>query len=325
MHRRHGFTLVELLVVIAIISVLAALLLPALEGAMQTARRVECISILRRNYPALVAFAGDHDGWLPSTYKNSTATVSSTDPQEKGPYLYAATENRLVQSIQYDRGGATRRQPQGWGFLLAEGYIGSAHSFFFCPGRGVVTSPTHKFEIQGVYDYNWTGAGQTDDTLDIGATRIPSISYWHRFYGRFSTLYKGTQSKHGHWYTADVYPEEVPLAFEINGGYWHTWSPDIRTYHGASQNGHGPGENVLYHDGHAETAPDPENYLETVRCPSSGEMTGSHIYSWLQSRLKWTEDWTYFRHCFNLRDNRNLLVNHGLPYWKRYPGESVFP
>jgi prepilin-type N-terminal cleavage/methylation domain-containing protein len=63
--RSGGFTLVELLVVIAIISILAGLLLPALEQALGAARIAHCTNNLRQQYLGIATYADDNHGWLP--------------------------------------------------------------------------------------------------------------------------------------------------------------------------------------------------------------------------------------------------------------------
>ena len=63
--RRRAFTLIELLCVIAIISILAALLLPALAQGKARARRIQCVSQLRQAGLAFHAFAHDHNGRFP--------------------------------------------------------------------------------------------------------------------------------------------------------------------------------------------------------------------------------------------------------------------
>lgn len=63
--KRHDFTLVELLVVIAIISVLAALLLPALQHALYATRQAACANNLKQLAVGLLTYAGENNDYYP--------------------------------------------------------------------------------------------------------------------------------------------------------------------------------------------------------------------------------------------------------------------
>lgn len=60
--RKVGFTLIELMVVIAIISILAAILLPALSRARQKALSVQCVNNLRQLFLANSMYAAENKG-----------------------------------------------------------------------------------------------------------------------------------------------------------------------------------------------------------------------------------------------------------------------
>ena len=71
----RGFTLTELLVVITILSMLAALLMPALKQARESAKAVFCMNNLRQCALAIQQYSNDQEGYTPPAYGTTTWTT----------------------------------------------------------------------------------------------------------------------------------------------------------------------------------------------------------------------------------------------------------
>ena len=114
--RISSFTLIELLVVVAIIAVLAAMLLPALQGAKAQAKRTACLSNLRQVGLAMLMYADDFNGYLASN----------------APYPPGDGSGVVFYRGGFD--GLNNYYPFPPGLLFVKGYIRNPN-VYYCPGR----------------------------------------------------------------------------------------------------------------------------------------------------------------------------------------------
>lgn len=140
---RRGFTLIELLVVIAIIAILAALLLPALQGAREQANTAKCASNLKQLAISLFMYIDDSGGVIPSGSPRCPAWYC---PGSSAATAYTAT------------------------------FLGTLYDLNYCHNIAVMQCPSDKVLLknhgQGHWPYSF------DDT-SYGYNGIGLLTYWY--------------------------------------------------------------------------------------------------------------------------------------------------
>jgi len=219
-----GFTLIELLVVVAILSILVAMLLPALQRAKQTAKLVGCTNNLRQLYLAAFNYASDNNDYPPPTQDETAAwsqlgSYPVTWAYHLMPYLgskvsgadyvnypgnHGSLEIRLYganRCYKYDGGDTTTRKP---GPFWCPATIGPWNIWYYsagaygCWGDVAIDYAINSYAVGWIQaDSSWHPSFPYHIRMGhISNTTAPKLIFIGDAYGYFYRLYLTPSNRH---------------------------------------------------------------------------------------------------------------------------------
>jgi prepilin-type N-terminal cleavage/methylation domain-containing protein/prepilin-type processing-associated H-X9-DG protein len=279
---RAAFTLVELLVVLGIISVLAALLVPALLAARRQADRVRCLSNLRELGLATQQYGQDNQGyWPPQSH------AWGPGPSLRSKRWYDFLSKYVVGHVAVDVAGVPTfggLNFTGSGDALIEPQIGSDeikhgnNALWGCPSwrRINYVGPLVIYNNSFSPGYGWSRYFRSPDDWNDAKTAVEAK--YQTVVLTSSMTSSGTYAKGSDYKNASERALLMDSVFGLINAFAATgtrWKyrpegtmpfpvrPDISTFaidfdrHGKRPSGNGPNErslNILFADGHAAPA-----------------------------------------------------------------------
>jgi prepilin-type N-terminal cleavage/methylation domain-containing protein len=181
---RNGFTLVELLVVIAIIAVLAALLLPAMRRALESARFTTCKSQLRGMGTASSLYASDNDGWVVPAWKATTPAYDVTFDVLLEEYLQTFTFMGSPNQLWVADPGIWRCPADTRERAVYPGQHPRDPPTFPKAGRSYLINQSLSVENEGVRGDPWTYVGSSPRQVRLSTAPPKTIllfEHWYRW------------------------------------------------------------------------------------------------------------------------------------------------
>jgi prepilin-type N-terminal cleavage/methylation domain-containing protein len=165
---RSAFTLIEVLVVITVISLLVAVMLPALGAARESGYRAKCLSGSRQTAIAVLTYATDNNAYVP----NSKFTAQK--PSSEVPYHVKLVDDSYAQSPLFTSKGGCPHGPQVYTDSLGTETNGRPDGAVVTYGLNGILQSGYGYTSPSVTTYGYLGTYRTADTrLERFASQTP--------------------------------------------------------------------------------------------------------------------------------------------------------